>query len=58
MTVHLTVFIHGLGMEFNMTEELAALMSVKGTTTDADLHEGVRKVLQSVVVRIQKLAGW
>jgi len=45
-------------MEFNMTEELAALMSVKGTTTDADLHEGVRKVLQSVVVRIQKLAGW
>jgi hypothetical protein len=31
-------------MDFNITEESAALMPMKGTTTGADLYEEVKKV--------------
>jgi hypothetical protein len=45
-------------MEFNITEEFAALMSMKGTTADAaDLYEEARKALQSLDIRMQKLFG-
>jgi len=38
----LAVFVRGIDMEFNVTEELAALVPTKGTATDADLHEEVK----------------
>jgi hypothetical protein len=38
-TVQLPVFICGINMEFNITEELAALMPRKGTATEGDLYE-------------------
>jgi hypothetical protein len=44
-------------MEFNITEELAAFMRMKGTTTGADLCEYAKKVLQSLHIPIQKLSG-
>jgi hypothetical protein len=43
-TVQLALFIHGIDMEVNKTEELAALVSVRVITTGADLYEGVEKV--------------
>jgi hypothetical protein len=38
-TAQLATFIHGAKLESILTEELAVLMSVKGTTTGADLYE-------------------
>jgi hypothetical protein len=42
-------------MEFNITEEVAALIAMKGTSTGADLYEEARKVLKCVSTPIQKL---
>jgi hypothetical protein len=40
--------IEQLDMEFNITEESAVLMPVKGATTAADLYEEVKKGLQNL----------
>jgi hypothetical protein len=46
----LAVFIRGIDMECSIIEELAALLSVEGTTTGANLYE-------VGISQIQKLAG-
>jgi len=46
-TVQLAVFTQ-INMEFNITEESAVLMPVKGATTAADLYEEVKKGLQNL----------
>jgi len=35
-------------MAFTITEEVAALIPMKGTSTGADLHEEVKNVLESL----------
>jgi hypothetical protein len=42
-------------MDFSITEELAILMPMKRTTTDADIYK-VKKVLHSLDIPIQKLS--
>jgi hypothetical protein len=54
-TAQVTVFIHPINIEFNITEELAALMPMKWTITGKDLYEV--KVMQSLNIPVQKLAG-
>jgi len=44
-------------MAFNITEELAALILMKRTTTGGDLYEEIRKVLHSLDIPIKKLDG-
>jgi hypothetical protein len=41
-TAQLDVSVHGIDMEFNITEELAAFMPMKGTITNAELHKEIR----------------
>jgi hypothetical protein len=53
-TAQLAVFAHGTDMEFSVTEELAALMPMKGTTTGADICEDIKKALQNLDIPIQK----
>jgi hypothetical protein len=43
-------------MEVNITEELAAVMTMKGKTTGAKLYEEAKKVLSSLGIPVQKLA--
>jgi hypothetical protein len=38
-TTPLAAFVLGIGIRFSVTEELAALMPMKGTITGADLYE-------------------
>jgi hypothetical protein len=42
-------------MDFHITEELAALMIMKETTTGVDVYEEVSKVLQCLDIPVQKL---
>jgi hypothetical protein len=46
----------GIDLEFSITEELAALMSMKGTTAGADMYE-VEKALHNLNIQMQKLIG-
>jgi hypothetical protein len=56
-TAQLTIFVRGIDNEVNETEELAGLMAMKGTTTSEDLNDKIKKVLQKLNIRIQKLVG-
>jgi galactitol-specific phosphotransferase system IIB component len=56
-TAQLALFVRGIDNEFNVTEELACLMAMKGTTTSEDLNDKIKKVLQKLNVRILKLVG-
>jgi hypothetical protein len=51
----LAIFVRGIDNGFNVTEELAGLMAVKGTTTSKDLHGEIKKVLQKLNIPVQKL---
>jgi hypothetical protein len=55
-TTQLAAFLCELNMQFNITEELAALKPVQWASTDAYLCEA-KKLLQSLVILKQKLAG-
>jgi hypothetical protein len=39
-TAQLDVFVRGIDMKFNITEQLAAVVPGKGIATGADLYEG------------------
>jgi hypothetical protein len=56
-TAKLAIFVWGTDNEFNVTEELAGLMAMKGMTTSEDLHDEIEKVLQKLNIPIQKLVG-
>jgi hypothetical protein len=49
------VAFRGMDMEFNITEEVAALLPMKWTSTGTGLHE-IKKVLQGLDIRIRKPA--
>ena len=44
-TAQLAVFIRGVDKDLNITEELASLVGLKGSTTGDDIFEGVKNVL-------------
>jgi hypothetical protein len=48
-----------IGTKFDITEESAAAVPIRGTTADVDLFEETKKVLQSldIPVGVQKLVG-
>jgi hypothetical protein len=53
-TKKISVSILGIDVEFNITEESAALMPMKGKTTGTNLYEEVRKALQSLGIPVQE----
>jgi hypothetical protein len=54
---NLAVSVPEIVTDFNITEELAASMPMKGTTTGVGLYEEVKKVLQRLVIPVQMPAG-
>jgi hypothetical protein len=44
-------------INFNKTEELAALCSMKGSITDAELYEQVMRVVEKFNMNLNKLQG-
>jgi hypothetical protein len=56
-TVQLVVSIRGIYMEFYVTEELATLIPMEGTTTRTNLCEEMKKALYSSDISIQKLTA-
>ncbi|XP_074501494.1 general transcription factor II-I repeat domain-containing protein 2A-like [Sebastes fasciatus] len=56
-TAQLLIFIRGISMDFKITEELAAMQSMKGTTTGSDLFTEVNACLDKLELKWDKLAG-
>jgi galactitol-specific phosphotransferase system IIB component len=56
-TVQLAIFIRGVDTNFNVTEELAALCSMKGSITGAELYEQVMRVIEKFNLNLNKLQG-
>ncbi|GCC37974.1 hypothetical protein chiPu_0016485 [Chiloscyllium punctatum] len=56
-TAQLLIFVHGITMDFKITEELAAMQSTKGTKTGNDLFTEVNACLDTLGLKWEKLAG-
>ncbi|XP_074513994.1 general transcription factor II-I repeat domain-containing protein 2A-like [Sebastes fasciatus] len=56
-TAQLLIFIRGISTDFKITEELAAMQSMKGTTTGSDLFTEVNACLDKLELKWDKLAG-
>lgn len=56
-TAQLVVFIRGIDAEFNITEELASMVAMMGTTRSADLYEELKKVLERLGLSMERLSG-
>ncbi|GCC25428.1 hypothetical protein chiPu_0003838 [Chiloscyllium punctatum] len=56
-TAQLHIFVHRITMDFKITEELAAMQSMKGTTTGNDLFMEVNVCLGTLGLKWDKLAG-
>jgi hypothetical protein len=56
-TAQLAIFIRGVDINFNTTEELAALCSMKGPITGAELQEQVMRVVEKINLNLNKLQG-
>lgn len=56
-TAQLLIFLRGITADFQITEELAAMQSMKGTTTGNDLFTEVNACLDKVGLKWEKLAG-
>jgi hypothetical protein len=56
-TAQLTILIRGVDINFNITEELAALCSMKGSITGAELYEQVVRVIETFNLNLNKLQG-
>jgi aspartokinase-like uncharacterized kinase len=52
-TAQLAIFVRGIDNEFNVTEELAGLMAMKGMTTSEYLHDEIKKVLQNLIFQFR-----
>lgn len=50
-TSQLLIFLCGIMKDFEMTEELAALRSMKGTTTGSDLFAEVNSCMDKLVIQ-------
>jgi hypothetical protein len=53
----LAIFIRGVDINFNITEELASLCSMKGSITGAELYEQVMRVVEKINLKSNKLQG-
>ena len=56
-TAQLLIFIRGISTDFKITEELAAMQSMKGTTTGSDLFTELNACLDKLGLKWDKLAG-
>ena len=56
-TAQLAIFIRGVDDYFEITEELAAIVPIKGTTRDSDLLERVMATIKRLVLPLSKLSG-
>ncbi|GCC41366.1 hypothetical protein chiPu_0025430, partial [Chiloscyllium punctatum] len=54
-TAQLHIFVHGITTEFKITEELAAMQSMKGTTTGNDLFTEANACLDTFGLKWGKL---
>lgn len=54
-TAQLLIFVRGIDDKFNVTEELASLKSIKGTTTGRDIYSEFEKCLNLLHLPPQKL---
>jgi hypothetical protein len=56
-TVQLATFIRGMDINFNITEEFAALYSMKESITGAELYEQVMRVIEKINLNLNKVHG-
>lgn len=56
-TAQLAIFIRGVDVDFNITEELLKLASMTGTTTGEDLFSEVKNALEERKLSFPKLVG-
>jgi hypothetical protein len=56
-TAQLAIFIRGVVINFNITEKLAALCSMKESITGAELYEQVVRVIEKFNLNLYKLQG-
>uniref|UniRef100_A0A8C5LJG6 SPIN-DOC-like zinc-finger domain-containing protein n=1 Tax=Leptobrachium leishanense TaxID=445787 RepID=A0A8C5LJG6_9ANUR len=56
-TAQLLIFVRGITKDFKVIEELAAMRSMKGTTTGSDLFTEVNACLDKLGLKWDKLAG-
>ncbi|GCC25539.1 hypothetical protein chiPu_0003950 [Chiloscyllium punctatum] len=56
-TAQLVIFVRGITMDFKITEELAAMQSMKGTTTGDNLLTEINTCLDTLGLKWDKLAG-
>lgn len=56
-TAQLAVFIRGIDRNFSVTEEMAALVPMKGSTRGCDLYEAFNTVLNRYNLKLTNLAG-
>jgi hypothetical protein len=54
-TAQLAIFIRGVDINFNITEELAAVSSTKGLITGAELYKQVMRVIEKFNLNVNKL---
>ena len=56
-TAQLALFVRGVDDDFEVTEELAAIVPMKGTTRGIDLLEAVMKTIKRLGLPLSKLSG-
>lgn len=56
-TAQLLVFVRGIAPDFKITEELAAMRSLKGMTTGSDLFTEVNACMDTLGLKWDRLAG-
>ena len=56
-TDQLALFVRGVDDDFEVTEELAAIVPMKGTTRGIDLLEAVMKTIKPLGLPLSKLSG-
>jgi len=56
-TAQLAIFIRGIDQQFYVTEELRALVTMKGTTKGIDILEAAKKTLQPFDLSLSNLQG-
>ena len=56
-TAQLLIFIRSVDSSLEVTEELAAMVPMQGTTTGEDVSNEVLKVIEKLKLPIQKMAG-
>jgi hypothetical protein len=54
-TAQLVIFIRGIDQQFYVTEELLALVPLKGMTKGTDIFEAAKKTLQRFDLSLSKL---